>query len=768
MSKSPYIGDKALIPRIEKYLETNLDKEYISITTIADDLQKNYRDYSRRNRNAFRKSVDKAYSIVLENHGVDKDAVISCSDASDTEEILAEANQSSDLTEMYKNNALKLQKSNDLIEILSEKSDDDKRNKSNQFTPSNRLSKRGHKRKINGDKAIEGAVMKKKDIIKIEETAVSFDDVAGMEKIIEELYMLLVHMKRPEIYRRIGELPPRGILLHGPVGCGKTLLASAIAGELKVPLLKVSAPELVAGVSGESEERIRDLFIKAAASSPCILFIDQIDAITQSRQNSQKDMEKRIVAQLLTCFDDLNKNKSADQVLVIGATNRPDSLDPALRREGRFDTELCLGVPDFDARLKILKTLTSKLKLSPDFNYELISKLTPGYVGADLVALKKRATLIAVKRVAKNDLQEIDVNDDKNQNKDVLTELRSLWTKNFVENENLTQFSDLSVTMDDFLKAVKLVQPSSKREGFATVPDVTWDNVGSLSDVRQELQLTILASIRYTKECKALGITASTGVLLCGPPGCGKTLLAKAIANEAGINFISVKGPELLNMYVGESERAVRQCFARARNSAPCVIFFDELDALCPKRSDSGENGAGTRVVNQMLTEMDGVEDRQGVYILAASNRPEIIDPAVLRPGRLDKILYVGLPTAADRFDILKTITKGGSQPLLDSDVDLNVIGCSNVLEGYTGADLAALVHEASIEALKDIMIGGKTDGDGNAKVSLKHFKRAAAKIRPSVNERDRRHYEKLKEQYSTKSRRKDEVNEVDFISEVN
>ncbi|RZB40952.1 AAA domain containing protein, partial [Asbolus verrucosus] len=322
------------------------------------------------------------------------------------------------------------------------------------------------------------------------------------------------------------------------------------------------------------------------------------------------------------------------------------------------------------------------------------------------------------------------------------------------------ELSSLCITMDDFRKALKCVQPSAKREGFASVPDVSWDDVGSLTAIREELQMAILAPIRHIEQFKELGLNTPTGVLLCGPPGCGKTLIAKAMANEAGINFISVKGPELLNMYVGESERAVRVCFERARNSAPCVIFFDELDAICPKRSDSREGGATMRVVNQMLTEMDGVQERQGVYLLAASNRPDIIDPAVLRPGRFDKILFVGLPTASARVEILTAITKNGTRPRLAPDVDLEAIGTSEQCQGYTGADLAALVKEAGIVALKEFMLCGDTQKP--LVVNMEHFKRAIAKIRPSVPEKDQKHYEKLRKMY-TAVPEQNEVEEMEY-----
>uniref|UniRef100_A0A673C2W7 AAA+ ATPase domain-containing protein n=1 Tax=Sphaeramia orbicularis TaxID=375764 RepID=A0A673C2W7_9TELE len=520
---------------------------------------------------------------------------------------------------------------------------------------------------------------------------------------LDEVCKLLIHMRHPEVYQQLGMVPPRGFLLHGPPGCGKTLLAQAVAGELELPMLKVSAPELVSGVSGESEQKLRELFDLAVSSSPCILFIDEIDSITPKREVASKDMERRIVAQLLTCMDDLNSPTVTAQVLVIGATNRPDSLDPALRRAGRFDREICLGIPDEAARLRILKTLCRKLKLPEDFDYQQVARLTPGYVGADLMALCREAAMNAVNRV----LLEVKQNCTEHlllQRTEAPTEQGELChllqlLKN-TETLSEEQLSCLSILLSDFQASLSRVQPSAKREGFATVPDVTWDDVGALQDIREELTMAILAPVRSPEQFRALGLSAPSGVLLAGPPGCGKTLLAKAVANESGLNFISVKGPELLNMYVGESERAVRQVFQRGRNSAPCVIFFDEIDALCPRRSGH-ESGASVRVVNQLLTEMDGVETRRQVFIMAATNRPDIIDPAILRPGRLDKTLYVGLPPPADRHAILVTITKGGTKPHLDQDVSLEEIANDERCDCFTGADLTALVREASVNALR-------------------------------------------------------------------
>ncbi|NXL30512.1 NVL protein, partial [Glaucidium brasilianum] len=498
-------------------------------------------------------------------------------------------------------------------------------------------------------------------------SSVKFEDVGGNDETLKEICKMLIHVRHPEVYNHLGVIPPRGFLLHGPPGCGKTLLAQAIAGELELPMLKVAATEMVSGVSGESEQKLRELFEQAVSSAPCVLFIDEIDAITPKREVASKDMERRIVAQFLTCMDDLNNVAATTQVLVIGATNRPDSLDPALRRAGRFDREICLGIPDETAREKILRTLCRKLKLPESFEFHHLARLTPGYVGADLMALCREAAMCTVNRVLiKSEkqkwkhIQAAGNTAEKNMEigTDILDELQRLLDL-LKKQDPLPeeQLQKLCIEMNDFIVALSSVQPSAKREGFVTIPDVTWADIGALEDVREELTMAILAPVRNPEQFKALGLTTPAGVLLAGPPGCGKTLLAKAVANESGLNFISVKGPELLNMYVGESERAVRQVFQRARNSAPCVIFFDEVDALCPRRSDR-ESGASVRVVNQLLTEMDGLENRQQVFIMAATNRPDIIDPAILRPGRLDKTLYVGLPPPEDRLAILKTITK--------------------------------------------------------------------------------------------------------------
>ncbi|KYO43535.1 nuclear valosin-containing protein-like isoform X1 [Alligator mississippiensis] len=654
--------------------------------------------------------------------------------------------------------------------LISEKSKDFSLLESERRKTKGKRERRRKEDSQDVDGEIQSALRKQKAKSKGPELlhpSVKFEDVGGNDETLKEVCKMLIHVRHPEVYNHLGVVPPRGFLLHGPPGCGKTLLAQAIAGELELPILKVAATEMVSGVSGESEQKLRELFEHAVSNAPCILFIDEIDAITPKREVASKDMERRIVAQLLTCMDDLNNLPASAQVLVIGATNRPDSLDPALRRAGRFDREICLGIPDEAAREKILQTLCRKLKLPESFDFHHLAHVTPGYVGADLMALCREAAMCTVNRVLINsegqkwketeagkavseqsiENGEVPVKRQPELVKDELQKLLELLKEQDPLVEE--QLQKLCIEMNDFIVALSSVQPSAKREGFVTVPDVTWADIGALEDIREELAMVILAPVRNPEQFRALGLTAPAGVLLAGPPGCGKTLLAKAVANESGLNFISVKGPELLNMYVGESERAVRQVFQRARNSAPCVIFFDEVDALCPRRSDC-EAGVSVRVVNQLLTEMDGLENRQQVFIMAATNRPDIIDPAILRPGRLDKTLYVGLPPPADRFAILKTITKDGTQPPLDTDVNLEAIAYDQRCDCYTGADLSALVREASLCALRQEMALQKSKSrKGEIKIGQKHFEEAFKKVKSSISKKDQITYEELRQSLS-------------------
>lgn len=568
----------------------------------------------------------------------------------------------------------------------------------------------------------------------IEYPTLRYSDFGGLDETIADIREVIERpFKHPEIYEHLGVDVPRGVLLYGPPGCGKTCLAMAVAGELGVLLFKVSAPEIVSGMSGESEAKIRELFETAVRMGPAIIFIDEIDAITPKRENAQREMERRIVAQLLTSMDDLNHQiKGSNQVMVIGATNRPDSLDPALRRAGRFDREIKLCIPTESGREQILTSLAVKLKIADDVKWKEMARKTPGYVGADLKALTREAAAVAINRIFKT----------RSDNKMEIESSENQTTATFTADE----LEGFAIEEKDFLEALTRVQPSAKREGFAVVPNTTWDDIGALSYVREELRLAVVEPIRHPELFASVGISSPAGVLLYGPPGCGKTLLAKAVANESHSNFISIKGPELLNKYVGESERAVRQVFERAAASAPCVIFFDEIDALCPRRAqDSGSDSSSSRIVNQLLTEMDGLEGRRQVYILAATNRPDILDPALTRPGRLDKALYVRLPSAEERTEILRTC---GRKTPWHPSVDLEQVAKDQRAEGFSGADLAALVRESSLAAIRTLI--NNSNGSDQIQISsplvtLEHINFAFTRVKRSVSIADEKVYNSLR-----------------------
>ena len=562
---------------------------------------------------------------------------------------------------------------------------------------------------------------------------VSLADVGGAETVIQQLEDLIVlPLLQPQIYIASKIQPPRGVLLHGPPGCGKTMIANAFAAELGVPFISLSAPSIVSGMSGESEKALREHFEEAKKMAPCLVFIDEIDAITPKRESAQREMEKRIVAQLLTCMDDLALEKTGGKaVIVMAATNRPDSLDPALRRGGRFDKEINMSVPDERVREQILRALTRQMSLSGDLDFKLLAKLTPGFVGADLSDLVSTAGSAAIKRflsTLKAAASEMDIDSDPSISSKVL-DLRRLIKR--AKESSMEEASAIAITSDDFTTALPKIQPSSKREGFATIPDTTWADIGALRPVREELLTAIVEPIRHPEKYARVGITAPTGVLLWGPPGCGKTLLAKAVANESRANFISVKGPELLNKYVGESERAVRQVFVRARSSIPCVIFFDELDALVPKRDDTVSESSA-RVVNTLLTELDGLSNREGIYVIAATNRPDIIDPAMLRPGRLETLLFVDLPGEEERAEILQTLARN-----LGISFSPAIADVARRCRGFSGADLESLLRRAGYAAIK-------REDD----IKLEDFEKAEDSVRPSVG--DRRKYDRLKMLWGT------------------
>ncbi|RDW62758.1 p-loop containing nucleoside triphosphate hydrolase-15 [Coleophoma crateriformis] len=577
-------------------------------------------------------------------------------------------------------------------------------------------------------------------------TDISLENLGGVDNVIEDLNELVaMPMLYPETYIKTGIQPPRGVLLHGPPGCGKTMIANCFAAEIGVSFIPLSAPSLVAGMSGESEKKIRDIFDEAKRMAPCLVFIDEIDVIMGKRESAQREMEKRIVAQMLTCMDDMALEKTGGKpVIIIAATNRPDSLDPALRRAGRFNKEINLGVPNEQAREKILRALTQKLHLAEDFDYRTLAKMTPGFVGADLNDVVSVAGTEAMKRMMavlkqrSATAMELDTPNTEVTTAPALLILRSLVAHAGESSPD----GDFSITYSDFLAAVPKVQPSAKREGFATIPDTTWAHIGALHEVREQLEMAIVEPIKRPESFARVGITAPTGVLLWGPPGCGKTLLAKAVANESKANFISIKGPELLNKYVGESERAVRQVFERARSSVPCILFFDELDALVPKREDSLSE-ASSKVVNTLLTELDGLSNRAGIYVIAATNRPDMIDPAMLRPGRLGTSVFVDLPTPDERVEILKALYKKALPAAPPEEVEsLEGVARDVRCTDYSGADLGNLHQAAAVAALKREMTYGP--GTETLRIQAADWEVALGKIRSSV--KDVGKYRRLKE----------------------
>ncbi|XP_057784614.1 cell division control protein 48 homolog C [Salvia miltiorrhiza] len=576
-----------------------------------------------------------------------------------------------------------------------------------------------------------------------------FKDLGGISEVIEELKMeVIVPLYHPQLLHHLGVKPMAGILLHGPPGCGKTKLAHAIANETGVPFYKIGATELVSGVSGASEENIRELFRKAYRTAPSIVFIDEIDAIASKRDNSQREMEKRIVTQLLTSMDEshvpvepasddaasANSNCKPGYVLVIGATNRPDAVDPALRRTGRFDREIVLGVPNEVARIEILSVLTQNLRVEGALDLLKIARSTPGFAGADLTALAHKAGNLAMKRIVDKRKDELSKEEkDKVHSEDWL---KRPWSDEEMEN--------LYITMADFEEAAKMVQPSSRREGFSAIPNVKWDDVGGLHLLRKEFDRYIVRRIKFPEDYEDFGVDLATGFLLYGPPGCGKTLIAKAVANEAGANFIHIKGPELLNKYVGESELAVRTIFSRARTCSPCILFFDEVDALTTKRGQEG-GWVVERLLNQLLIELDGSEQRRGVYVIGATNRPEVMDDAVLRPGRFGKLMYVPLPSPDERGMILKALAR--KKPI-DADVDLMALAKDSRCDNLSGADLSALMNEAAMAALEDKQ--SSTDRSSSIQWTIKdaHFTSALEKISPSVSDKQIQYYKLLSKSF--------------------
>ncbi len=518
---------------------------------------------------------------------------------------------------------------------------------------------------------IQGAAEGKQRTLKV-----SYEDIGGLSREMQKIReMVELPLKYPQVFERLGIDPPKGVLLHGPPGCGKTLIARAVANETAAYFTHITGPEIMGKFYGESEGRLRAVFDEAKANAPAILFIDEIDAIAPKREEmgGEKQVERRVVAQLLALMDGL---ESRGEIIVIGATNIPNSLDPALRRPGRFDREIAISIPDTRGRLDILQIHTRGMPLAGDVDLEKLSRITHGFVGADLEALCREAAMSVLRKL----MPAIDFQRDE------------------LPYETLLK---LEVTAADFTEALRLVEPSAIREVFVEVPDTRWEDIGGLHEVRQRLTEAVEYPLKYPHLYEQAGTRPPRGVLLSGPPGTGKTLAARALARESEVNFISVKGPELISKYVGESERGVREVFRKARQAAPCILFFDEIDSLVPQRGAT-DSQVTERVISQFLTELDGLEELKGVLVLAATNRRDLIDPAVLRPGRFDFLLDFPLPDEAGRLEILRVHTRG--KPLA-KEIDLAAL--AGTTEGYSGADLAAICAEACRMAIREAVCRG-------------------------------------------------------------
>ena len=537
---------------------------------------------------------------------------------------------------------------------------------------------------------------------------VTYEDIGGLGEEVKQIReMVEVPLRHPEIFETMGIQPPKGVLLHGPPGTGKTLIAKAVANESEANFMLVNGPELTNKFYGESEKRIRELFEEAEKNSPTIIFIDEIDALAPKREETYGEVERRMVAQLLACMDGL---KSRGKVVVIGATNRPNAIDPALRRPGRFDREIVVGVPDKKGRLNILKIHTRNMPLTKDVDLNKLAEITHGFVGADLEALCKEAAMNVLRKI----IPIIKLKENQAIPKEILIQLK--------------------ITQNDFKESLKLVRPSAMREVFVETPNVNWTDIGGLENIKQELKETIEWPLKNPEAFSRLGIKPPKGILLYGPPGTGKTMIAKVVASESEANFILVKGPELLNKWVGESERGVRKIFEKARQTAPTIIFFDELDAIAPKRGLELGSRVTENVVNTILAEMDGLEEMQDVTILAATNRPDILDNALLRPGRLDRLLLIPPPNEKSREEIFKIHTR--NMPLLDIDIEK----LAEKTGGYVGSDIESVCREAALLALREDI---NTD-----KITNKHFEQALKKVKPSISKEALKTYQEMEETY--------------------
>ena len=537
---------------------------------------------------------------------------------------------------------------------------------------------------------------------------ITYEDIGGLQGEIQRVReMVELPMKHPQIFKKLGIEPPQGVLLHGPPGTGKTLLAKAVANETSASFFSIAGPEIISKYYGESEQQLREIFEDAKEDSPSIIFIDELDSIAPKREDVTGEVERRVVAQLLTMMDGL---ETRGQVIVIAATNRVDSVDPALRRPGRFDREIEIAVPNETGRTEILQIHTRGMPLSDDVDLGLLADETHGFVGADIESLTKEAAMKALRRY----LPEIDLDEE-----DIPPSL----------------IDRMIVKREDFRGALNEVEPSAMREVLVELPKITWDDVGGLESAQQQVEEAVEWPLSQPEKFGRMGIEPPKGVLLYGPPGTGKTLMAKAVANETNANFISVKGPQLLSKWVGESEKAIRQTFRKARQVSPTVIFFDELDSLAPARGQEMGNNVSERMVNQLLTELDGLEEMGDVMVIGATNRPDMIDPALLRSGRFDRLVMVGQPDVGGREQILKIHTHDTP---LSPDVSLREV--AEITDGYVGSDLESIGREAAMEALRE--------SDDADEVEMRHFRNALESVRPTITDDLMSYYEQIQEDF--------------------
>lgn len=534
-------------------------------------------------------------------------------------------------------------------------------------------------------------------------SSVTYDDVGGLEEELQRVReMIELPLKNPELFDRLGIDPPKGVLLYGPPGTGKTLMAKAVANEAGANFYSIQGPEIISKYYGQSEEKLRERFEEAEKNAPSIIFIDEIDSIAPRREDVHGEVERRVVAQLLTLMDGLT---GRGQVIVIGATNREDAIDPALRRPGRFDREIEIGVPSSDGRMVILEIHTRGMPMEEDVNLEEFARTTHGFVGADLAALAREAAMNCLARL-----------------------VPELELGNPIPTEVLEK---MRVTLEDFNKALREIEPSAMREVLVEIPRVSWEDVGGLDDVKNQLKEMVELPMEKPESFKRLGIKPAKGILLYGPPGTGKTLMAKALANESKANFISIKGPEIMSKWVGESEKAVRRIFKKAKQVSPAIVFLDEVDSIAPRRGSDGDSNVTERVVNQLLTSLDGLEGLDKVTVMAATNRPDIVDPALLRPGRFDLLVLIPIPDAVARKSILEIHTR--KMPLAE-DVDLESI--VRRTEGFVGADLESLCRESGLNALRE--------NEEAEMVEMRHFEVSLEKVCPSVDKDIMRHYDEM------------------------